>query len=116
MRGRGVETGLIVEAACQKFFESTATYRMERRLANSNINLSRQAIGQNLVHLSGFLRPVHPSDPGSMLEALTAQVGIFTSLLFKTAFLREETCLRGALRVSPRCIPRPNRQPCALPC
>ncbi|WP_139327860.1 hypothetical protein [Rhodobacter aestuarii] len=48
MRGRGVETGLIVEAAAQKFFESNATYRMERRLSNSNINLSRQAIGRNI--------------------------------------------------------------------
>lgn len=58
MKGRGVEVGLVVEAACQKFFESTATYRMERRLINSNINLTRQAIGRNLVHLSRFLRPV----------------------------------------------------------
>ncbi|HHX89374.1 MAG TPA: IS66 family transposase [Paracoccus sp.] len=58
MRGRGVETGLIVEAGCQKFFESTAIYRMERRFANSNINLSRQTIGKNLVHLSRFLHPV----------------------------------------------------------
>ncbi|WP_170952503.1 IS66 family transposase [Rhodobacter sp. JA431] len=58
MRGRGVETGLIVEAAAQKFFESNATYRMERRLSNSNINLSRQAIGRNIAHLSRFLRPV----------------------------------------------------------
>ena len=58
MRGRGVETGLIVEAAAQKFFESTATYRMERRFANSNINLTRQAIGKNVAHLSRFLRPV----------------------------------------------------------
>lgn len=58
MRNRGVETGLIVEAAAQKFFESTAIYRMERRFANSNINLTRQAIGRNLAHLSRFLRPV----------------------------------------------------------
>lgn len=58
MKGRGVELGLVVEAACQKFFESTATYRMERRLINSNINLTRQAIGRNLTHLAGFLRPV----------------------------------------------------------
>lgn len=58
MRGRGVETGLIVEAAAQKFFESTAIYRMARRFANSNINLTRQAIGKNVAHLSRFLRPV----------------------------------------------------------
>lgn len=58
MRNRGVETGLIVEAAAQKFFESNAIYRMERRFANSNINLSRQTIGRNLTHLSRFLRPV----------------------------------------------------------
>ncbi len=31
---------------------------MERRLLNSNINLTRQAIGRNLAHLSRFLRPV----------------------------------------------------------
>lgn len=58
MKGRGVEAGFIVEAACQKYFESTATFRMERRLINSNINLTRQAIGRNLAHLSRFLRPV----------------------------------------------------------
>lgn len=58
MKRRGVETGLIIEAACQKFFESNATFRMERRFAASNINLSRQTIGRNLDHLSMFLRPV----------------------------------------------------------
>ncbi|WP_323715874.1 IS66 family transposase [Paracoccus aminovorans] len=58
MRGRGVETGLIVEAATQKFFESNATYRMERRMAYDKINLSRQTIGRNIIHLSRFLRPV----------------------------------------------------------
>lgn len=58
MRGRGVETGLIVEAACQKFFESTATFRMERRLAYRNVNLARQTISRNIIHLSRFLRPV----------------------------------------------------------
>ncbi len=58
MRGRGVELGFVVESACEKFFESTATYRMERRLINSNINLTRQAIGRNIAHLSRFLRPV----------------------------------------------------------
>ena len=56
MKGRGVEAGFIVEAACQKYFESTATFRMERRLINSNINLTRQAIGRNLAHLSRFPR------------------------------------------------------------
>lgn len=39
MKGRGVEVGLVVEAACQTFFDSTATCRMERRLINSNINV-----------------------------------------------------------------------------
>lgn len=58
MRGRGVETGLIVEAAAQKFFESNATYRMERRMAYDKINLSRQTIGRNIAHMSRFLRPV----------------------------------------------------------
>ncbi|RWR05294.1 IS66 family transposase [Paenirhodobacter populi] len=58
MRGRGVETGLIIEAAAQKFFESTAIYRMERRFANNNIDLPRQTIGRNLAHVSRFLRPV----------------------------------------------------------
>lgn len=58
MRNRGVETGLIVEAAAQKFFESNAIYRMERRFANSKINLSRQTVGRNIAHLSRFLRPV----------------------------------------------------------
>lgn len=58
MRGRGVETGLIVEVAVQKFFESIPTYRTERRMANSNVNLTRQAIGNNIAHLSRFLRPV----------------------------------------------------------
>ena len=58
MRNRGVETGLIVEAATQKFFESNAIYRMERRMAYDKINLSRQTIGRNIAHLSRFLRPV----------------------------------------------------------
>ena len=58
MRNRGVETGLIVEAATQKFFESNAIYRMERRMTYDKINLSRQTIGRNIAHLSRFLRPV----------------------------------------------------------
>lgn len=58
MKGRGVETSLVIEAACQKFFESSALFRMARRLENSNIMLARQTIGRNVIHLAHFLRPV----------------------------------------------------------
>ena len=58
MTRRGVETGFVVEAAAQKFFEHSTLFRMERRLANNNVNLSRQTIGANIAHLAGFLEPV----------------------------------------------------------
>ncbi|WP_417827118.1 IS66 family transposase, partial [Thalassospira povalilytica] len=58
MRGRGIEASLVIEAASQKYFEGTATYRMERRLINCNINLTRQTIGRNLCHVANFLEPV----------------------------------------------------------
>lgn len=58
MRGRSFELGLVIEAAAQKVSEHTPTFRMERRLHNSNINLSRQAIGRNIAHLAGYLEPV----------------------------------------------------------
>lgn len=50
MKGRGVEVGLAVEAACQKFFKSTATYRMERGLC---VKTHQSLVGsglQNLCH------------------------------------------------------------------
>lgn len=58
MKGRGIDLGLVTEAACQKFFEHIPTFRMERRLLNCNVNLSRQAIGRNIIHLARHLVPV----------------------------------------------------------
>lgn len=58
MKGRGLEINLVIEAACQKFFESSALFRMARRFANSNIMLARQTLGRNLIHVAPFLRPV----------------------------------------------------------
>lgn len=58
MKGRTLEAGLVVEAACQKFFESTATYRMERRMINNNVHLCRQTLGRNIIWLSECLLPV----------------------------------------------------------
>lgn len=58
MKGRGIEPEFATEAATQKFFEHTPTFRMERRLMNANVNLSRQAIGNNITHLSRYLEPL----------------------------------------------------------
>jgi len=57
MKGRSLDLGVVVEAAVQKFFEHTPTFRMERRLLNSNMNLSRQAIGNGIAHLSEHFAP-----------------------------------------------------------
>ncbi|WP_375554003.1 IS66 family transposase [Roseovarius mucosus] len=58
MKGRGMELGFVAEAATQKFFEHSTTFRMERRLADNNINLSRQTIGANIAHVARFLEPL----------------------------------------------------------
>lgn len=58
MSGRGMEAEFAAEAAIQKFFEHIPTFRMERRLQNSNVNLSRQAITKTIAHLSRYLEPV----------------------------------------------------------
>lgn len=58
MKGRKLEIDFVVEAAIQKFHEHIPPFRMERRLINSNFNISRQAIGKNIIHLSGYLEPV----------------------------------------------------------
>ncbi|WP_458792291.1 IS66 family transposase [Yoonia sp. MH D7] len=58
MKNRGMEAEFAAEAACQKFFEHIPSFRMERRLANVNVNLSRQTIGRNIAHLSKHLAPV----------------------------------------------------------
>ncbi|QCO57795.1 hypothetical protein EOK75_19140 (plasmid) [Pseudorhodobacter turbinis] len=58
MRGRGIEPEFAAEAACQKFFEHIPSFRMERRLMNCNVNLSRQAIARNIAHLSKYLAPL----------------------------------------------------------
>lgn len=59
MKGRSVDPGFAVEAACQKFFEHIPTFRMERRLLNSNLNISRKAIGGNIAHLATHIEPVY---------------------------------------------------------
>lgn len=58
MRGRGIDPAFAAEAAVQKYFEHIPTFRMERRLQNANVNLSRQAIGNAVAHLASHLEPV----------------------------------------------------------
>lgn len=58
MKGRGIDPTFAAEAAVQKFFEHIPTFRMERRLRNANVNLSRQAIGSGIAHLASHLEPV----------------------------------------------------------
>lgn len=58
MKGQNFEHGFMVEAAVQKFAEHIPPFRLERRLHNSNVNVSRQAISRGIARLSGFLTPI----------------------------------------------------------
>ena len=58
MKGRGMEPEFAAEVAIQKFFEHLPTFRMERRLHSANVNLSRQAIEDNVAHLASHLEPI----------------------------------------------------------
>jgi hypothetical protein len=74
MKGRGMEPGFAVKAACQKFFEHIPPYRLERRFKNANINLARQTIDKGLAHLAKHLMPVHEEIHAHVLAVHTAQM------------------------------------------
>ena len=58
MAKKSVELGFAVEAACQKFMEHLPAYRLENRLKNNNVNISRQAICSYIALLGDHLEPV----------------------------------------------------------
>lgn len=69
MHGRGLDLGFVVEAAAQKYFEHIPTFRLERRLYNGNVNLTRQALGRNLGYLANCIDPVRQQMFAQMKDA-----------------------------------------------
>jgi transposase len=58
MKGCKYGAKFMLEAAVQKFDEHSTNYRMESRLKNCNLNVSRQVIGRNIARVAGFLKPI----------------------------------------------------------
>ena len=74
MKGRSLEVGFAVEAGCQKYFEHIPSYRLERRLQNANVNLTRQAIDRSVAHVAKFLEPVRDELHAHVLAGYAAQM------------------------------------------